>query len=42
LGLVLQASVPSAHMQARDGGLQLLTALAARLPRLAKLCAEGA
>jgi transposase len=42
LGLVLQAIVHPAHIQDRDGGIQLLTALAERFPLLAKLFADGA
>src|SRR5262249_13872784 len=42
LGLVLQAIVHPAHIQDRDGGLQLLMALADRFPLLAKLFADGA
>ena len=42
LGLVLQAIVHSANIQDRDGGIQLLTALAERFPLLAKLFADGA
>ncbi len=42
LGWVLQASVPPANRQERDGGSELLTALAARFPLLAKRFAEGA
>jgi transposase len=41
-GRVLQAIVHSANMQDRDGGIQLLTALAERFPLLAKLFADGA
>jgi transposase len=42
LGLVLQAIVHPANLQDRDGGVALLTALADRFPRLAKLFADGA
>jgi transposase len=42
LGLVLHAIVHPANIQDRDGGIQLLTALADRFPLLAKLFAEGA
>ena len=42
LGLVLHASVHSANIQDRDGGVALLTALAQRFPLLAKLFADGA
>jgi putative transposase len=42
LGLVLQAIVHPANIQDRDGGIQLLTALAEHFPLLAKLFADGA
>ena len=42
LGLLLRAIVHPANMQDRDGGIQLLTALAERFPLLAKLFADGA
>ena len=42
LGLVLQALVTPAHVQDRDGGNMLFTALGERFPRLAKLFADGA
>ena len=42
LGLLLQAIVQPANIQDRDGGIALLTALAERFPRLAKLFADGA
>lgn len=42
MGLVLHAIVHPANMQDRDGGIELLTALAARFPLLAKLFADGA
>jgi transposase len=42
LGLVLQAIVHPANIQDRDGGILLLTALAARFPLLTKLFADGA
>lgn len=42
LGLVLQALVHPANIQDRDGGIELLTALADRFPLLAKLFADGA
>ena len=42
LGLVLQAIVHPANIQDRDGGIELLTALAERFPLLAKLFADGA
>ena len=42
LGLVLQAIVQPANIQDRDGGIELLTALADRFPLLAKLFADGA
>jgi transposase len=42
LGLLLQAIVQPANIQDRDGGIALLTALAKRFPRLAKLFADGA
>jgi transposase len=42
LGLGLHAIVHPANIQDRDGGIQLLTALADRFPLLAKLFAEGA
>lgn len=42
LGLVLQAIVHPANIQDRDGGIELLTALADRFPLLAKLFADGA
>jgi len=41
LGLVLQAIVHPANIQDRDGGIELLTALAERFPLLAKLFAEA-
>jgi transposase len=42
LGLLLGASVHPANTQDRDGGVDLLTALAERFPLLAKLFADGA
>ena len=42
LGLVLHALVHSAHIQDRDGGILLLSALGERFPLLAKLFADGA
>jgi transposase len=42
LGLVLQAIVHPANTQDRDGGGELLTALAERFPLLANLFADGA
>jgi len=42
LGLVFQALVTPAHVQDRDGGTLLFTALGERFPRLAKLFADGA
>jgi transposase len=42
LGLVLHAIVHPASIQDRDGGIQLLTALADRFPLLTKLFADGA
>jgi transposase len=42
LGLLLQAIVQPANIQDRDGGIALLTALAKRFLRLAKLFADGA
>lgn len=42
LGLVLQAIVHPANLQDRDGGIELLMALGARFPLLAKLFADGA
>jgi transposase len=42
LGLVLHAIVHPANIQDRDGGVELLTALAERFPQLAKLFADGA
>jgi transposase len=42
LGLLLHAIVHPANMQDRDGGIELLTALGARFPLLAKLFADGA
>ena len=42
LGLVLHAIVHPANIQDRDGGIQLLTALADRFPLLAKLFADAA
>jgi transposase len=42
LGLVLQALVTPAHVQDRDGGTLLFTALGERFPRLAKLFADRA
>jgi transposase len=42
LGLVLEAIVHPANIQDRDGGIELLTALADRFPLLAKLFADGA
>ena len=42
LGLVLQAIVPRADRQARDGGILLLTALADRCPLVAKWFADAA
>jgi putative transposase len=42
LGLVLQAIVHPANTQDRDGGVELLTALAERFPLLANLFADGA
>lgn len=42
LGLLLHAIVHPANIQDRDGGIALLTALAARFPLLAKLFADGA
>ena len=42
LGLLLQAIVQPANIQDRDGGIALLTALAERFPRPAKLFADGA
>jgi len=41
LGLLLHAIVHPANTQDRDGGVALLTALAERFPRLAKLFADG-
>jgi putative transposase len=38
----MPALVHPATIQARDGGILLLTALADRFPLLAKLCADGA
>jgi hypothetical protein len=40
--LVLQAIVHPANIQARDGGVARLTALADRFPLPAKLFADGA
>jgi putative transposase len=42
LGLVFQALMTPAHMQDRDGGTLLFTALGERFLRLAKLFADGA
>ena len=42
LGLLLHALVHPAHMQDRDGGILLLSALAERFPLLQKLFADGA
>ena len=42
LGLVFQALMTPAHMQDRDGGTLLFTALGEQFPRLAKLFADGA
>ena len=42
LGLVLHALVHPANIQDRDGGIEVLTVLAERLPLLAKLFADGA
>jgi transposase len=42
LGLVLHAIVHPANVQDRDGGILLLTGLAARFPLLVKLFADGA
>jgi transposase len=42
LGLVLCTIVHPANVQDRDGGIQLLMALADRFPLLAKLFADGA
>ena len=42
LGLLLHALVHPAHMQDRDGGILLLSALAERFPMLQKLFADGA
>ena len=42
LGLLLHALVHPAHVQDRDGGLLLLSALAERFPLLQKLFADGA
>lgn len=42
LGLLLHAIVHPAHIQDRDGGIALLTALVERFPLLAKLFADGA
>ena len=42
LGLLLHAIVHPANTQDRDGGIELLTALADRFPLLAKLFADGA
>ena len=42
LGLVLHAIVHPANIQDRDGGLLLLSTLAARFPLLKKLFADGA
>ena len=42
LGLLLSAIVHPANLQDRDGGIQLLTALADRFPSLQKLFADAA
>ena len=42
LGLLLHALVHPANVQDRDGGILLLSALAARFPLLARLFADGA
>jgi transposase len=42
LGLLLHVLVHPAHVQDRDGGIRLLSALADRFPLLAKLFADGA
>ena len=42
LGLVVHAIVHPANIQDRDGGILLLTALADRVPMLAKLFADAA
>lgn len=42
LGLLLHALVHPASLQDRDGGIELLTTLAARFPLLARLFADGA
>ena len=42
LGRLLHALVHPAHMQDRDGGILLLSALAERFPMLQKLFADGA
>ena len=42
LGLVLYTIVHPAHIQDRDGGILLLTALGERFPLLVKLFADGA
>lgn len=42
LGLLLHALVHPAHIQDRDGGILLLSALADRFPMLQKLFADGA
>ena len=42
LGLLLHALVHPAHVQDRDGGILLLSALAERFPMLQKLFADGA
>jgi transposase len=42
LGLLLHAIIHPANKQDRDGGIELLTALADRFPLLAKLFADGA